>query len=303
MNAVNFISFPGLGIGEMEIHRVALSMGSIKIYWYGLIITLAIVLGFVVACIRAKKVGISFDTMLDYVIFTIIFAIIGARLYYVAFSDQTYESFYDIIAVWNGGLAIYGGLIAGFFTLLVVSKIKRISFPKILDVAAPAVMLGQAIGRWGNFMNGEAYGYNPEKIALYANNIFRMDIRAEGSDFVRHTLPTFLFESVWNVIGLLVIVLVIDKIKKYDGQIVLFYITWYGFGRGWIEMLRSDSLYLFDIKVSSLLGFVCFIAGVILLAVFGAKEKRRVLDDAHYDSIYSDNTDSTEEADGKSDLQ
>ena len=297
MNAVNYISFPGLGIGEMEIHRVALSLGPIKIYWYGLIITLAIILGFAFACVRAKKVGISFDTMLDYVIFTIVFSLIGARLYYVIFSGQTYDSFYDVIAVWNGGLAIYGGLIAGFFTLLTVSRIKHISFPKMLDIVAPAVMLGQAIGRWGNFMNGEAYGYNPEKIALYANNIFRMDIRAEGSDFVRHTLPTFLFESAWNVIGLLIIIFVIDKIKKYDGQAVLFYLTWYGFGRGWIEMLRSDSLYFFDIKISSLVGFLCFIAGVILMAVFGARARRKRLDSAHYDSIYSDN-DVADEAEG-----
>ena len=121
MNAVNFISFPGLGIGEMEIHRVALSVGPFKIYWYGLIITLAIILGFAFACMRAKKAGISFDTMLDYVIFVVIFSITGARLYFVAFSDQTYSSFYDVIAVWNGGLAIYGGLIAGFFTILVIS--------------------------------------------------------------------------------------------------------------------------------------------------------------------------------------
>ena len=297
MNAVNYISFPGLGIGEMEIHRVALSLGPVKIYWYGLIITLAIVLGFAFACIRAKKVGISFDTMLDYVIFVVIFSITGARLYYVVFSDQTYESFYDIIAVWNGGLAIYGGLITGFFTIMVVSKIKHISFPKMLDIVAPAAMLGQAIGRWGNFMNGEAYGYNPEKIALYESNIFRMDIRAEGSDFVRHTLPTFLFESVWNVIGLLVIVFVVDKIKKYDGQAVLFYLTWYGFGRGWIEMLRSDSLYLFDIKVSSLIGFLCFITGIILMSVFSAKARRDRLDNIHYDSIYSDSDNSNDNAD------
>ena len=159
----------------------------------------------------------------------------------------------------------------------------------MLDIIAPAAMLGQAIGRWGNFMNGEAYGYNPAKIALYENNIFRMDIRAEGSDFVRHTLPTFLFESAWNIIGLLVIIFIIDKIKKYDGQVILFYLTWYGFGRGWIEMLRSDSLYFFDIKISSLVGFACFVAGVILMSVFSAKEKRRRLDDVHYDSIYSDN--------------
>ena len=282
---------------------IAFCIGPVCVRWYGLLIATALLIGAVGGCYACRKAGIDEDDFLTIFMAMAVAAIIGARAYYVIFNLPYYLNHPDqIIAVWNGGLAIYGGLIAGFFTLLVVSKIKRISFPKILDVVAPAVMVGQAIGRWGNFMNGEAYGYNPEKIALYANNIFRMDIRAEGSDFVRHTLPTFLFESVWNVIGLLVIIFVIDKIKKYDGQIVLFYITWYGFGRGWIEMLRSDSLYLFDIKVSSLLGFLCFIAGVILMAVFSAKEKRRVLDDAHYDSIYSDDTDGEGNTDGESDV-
>ena len=154
-------------------------------------------------------------------------------------------------------------------------------------------MLGQAIGRWANFVNAEAYGYNPDEIALYENNIFRMDIRAPGSDFVRHTLPTFLFESVWNIIGLLILVFIIEKMKKFDSQSILFYMTWYGFGRTWIEMLRSDSLYLSDIRVSSLLGFLCFVAGITLMIIFGSKAKRKRLDSIEYTSIYSDNTDDT----------
>ena len=289
MNTVNYISFPGLGIGEMEINKIAFSFGDFSIRWYGIIVTLAIVCGFAYAIVRARKINVNFDSMLDYAIFTVISAIIGARLYYVAFSGDTYNSFIEVISVGNGGLAIYGGLIGGLIAIICVSAVKKVKLAQILDVAAPCVMLGQAIGRWANFINAEAYGYNPDKIALYADNIFRMDIRATGSEFVRHTLPTFLFESVWNVIGLLILVLVIEKIKKYDGQSVLFYVTWYGFGRTWIEMLRSDSLYISDIRVSSLLGFLCFLAGVILMIILGAKARRNRLDDVEYESIYSNN--------------
>ncbi len=287
MNTVNYISFPGLGIGEMAINKVALSIGSISIRWYGIIITVAIICGFALACLRARKIGVSFDSMLDYAIFTVISAIVGARLYYVAFSGDTYSSFIDVIAVWNGGLAIYGGLIGGLIAIICVSAVKKVKLAKILDVAAPCVMLGQAIGRWANFVNAEAYGYNPAKIALYQDNLFRMDIRVPGSDFVRHTLPTFLFESVWNIIGIIILVLLIERFKKYDGQSVLFYVTWYGFGRTWIEMLRSDSLYISDIRVSSLLGFLCFLTGVILMLVLGMRAKRARLDSADYESIYS----------------
>ncbi len=284
---VNYISFPGLGIGEMAINKIAISIGDLQIRWYGIIVTLAIICGFAFACVRARKIGISFDSMLDYAVFTIFFAILGARLYYVAFSGDTYDSFIDVIAVWNGGLAIYGGLLGGVITIIVISKIKKISIIKMLDVVAPCAMLGQVIGRFANFVNAEAYGYNPEKIAQYENNLFRMDIRTEGSDFVRHTLPTFLFESMWNLVGLLILLFVIEKIKKYNGQSVLFYVTWYGFGRTWIEMFRSDSLYISDVRVSSLIGFLCFLAGITLMIIFGLRAKRARLDDVEYESIYS----------------
>ena len=199
----------------------------------------------------------------------------------------------DWIAGWNGGLAIYGGLIEGLIAVIIVSIVKKIRIPKLQEVRESPIILGQAVGKWAKFVNAEAYGYNPDKIALYENNIFRMDIRAEGATFVRHTLPTFLFESVWNIIGLLILVLIIEKMKKFDSQSILFYMTWYGFGRTWIEMLRSDSLYLSDIRVSSLLGFLCFVAGVTLMIIFGSKAKRKRLDSIEYTSIYSDNTDNT----------
>lgn len=294
----NFISFPGIGIGEMKINKIALDFGNIEIRWYGVIIAIAMVCGFALACFRAKKKGISFDTMLDYGIFVIVSAIIGARLYYVIFDKGgVYESFIDVIAIWNGGLAIYGGLIAGLLAIIGVSKFKKISIPKMLDIVAPCAMLGQAIGRFANFMNAEAYGYNSAKPALYEDFFLRMDIREPESTFVRHTMPTFLLESVWNIIGLVIILFILERFKKYEGQTTLFYVTWYGFGRMWIEMLRADSLYIFgDIRVSSLLGFLCFIAGVIMMIYFGARAKQKKRDSAEYVSMYSDETETSEES-------
>ncbi len=301
MNTVNFISFPGLGIGEMRIDKIAFSVFGLEIRWYGIIIAFAMIAGFTLACRRAKKVGISVDSMLDYGIYTIIFGVIGARLYYVIFSGGSYHSFYDVIAIWNGGLAIYGGLIAGIITVFTVCRIKKQSFPAMLDIIAPCAMLGQVIGRWGNFVNAEAYGYNPDKIALYENSFLRMDIRADGSEFVRHTMPTFLLESLWNLIGLILILLVVDRLKKYDGQIVLFYLTWYGLGRTFIEMLRSDSLYISDIRVSSLLGFLCFLSGLALMIIFGLKAKRKKLDEVPYESIYSKNESTSDQSGSNAD--
>lgn len=301
MNTLNYISFPGLGIGEMAINKIAFTIGDVSIRWYGIIVTLAIICGIAFATFRARKLGISFDSMLDYAIFAVLFGVIGARLYYVAFSGDTYDSFLDVIAIWNGGLAIYGGIIGGFIAVALVSHFKKIKLSDMLDVLAPCVMLSQAIGRFGNFVNAEAYGYDPNRIALYENNLFRMDIRAAGSSFTRHTLPTFLFESAWNILGLIILLLVVERLKKYSGQSILFYFTWYGFGRTWIEMLRSDSLYFSDIRVSSLLGFLCFLVGLILMIIFGTRARRKKLDDVDYTSIYSTSSDTGESAIASSD--
>lgn len=289
----NYISFPGLGIGEMKINKIALEIGSLQIRWYGVIITVAIILGFTLACVRAKKKGIVFDTMLDYGIFVIISAIIGARLYYVIFDpDGVYTSFIDVIAVWRGGLAIYGGLIGGLIAIIAVSKFKKISIVKMLDIIAPCAMLGQAIGRFANFVNAEAYGWDKNNRALYENLFFRMDIRAPGTDTVRHTLPTFLLESLWNIIGLLIILFILERFKKFEGQTVLFYISWYGLGRGFIELFRSDSLYIGAFKVSSLLGFACFLFGTIMSVCLGVRARRKRLDEEEYTSMYSDRLES-----------
>lgn len=266
------IAFPGLGIDTFSIDPVAFSIpifGGISVRWYGLIITIGIILAFLYCSYRAKQEGIVFDHLLDIAIFTIVFGIIGARTGYVLFSlkDHTYESFYDVIAIWNGGLQIYGAIIAGAITIIVVCLIKKLNPLKMLDATAPAVMIGQILGRWGNFCNGEAHG----GIVSEGNPLYFLRMGLFPHDFkdvsdMAYVHPTFLYESVWNLIGFVIIHFLYKK-KKFDGQIVLMYLAWYGFGRMFIEMLRTDSLMLGPIRISVLIGFICFVLGTALIVI------------------------------------
>ncbi|MBR5527841.1 MAG: prolipoprotein diacylglyceryl transferase [Clostridia bacterium] len=268
------ISFPGLFKTVFEIDPVATpDWFPLEIRWYGIAILIGMLGAFFYASYRAKQSGISFDDMLDYVIFTIPSGIIGARLYYVLFNLSDYTSFYEIIAIWNGGLAIYGGIIGGLIAIILVSKVKKIHLPTMLDCAAPGVMIGQICGRWGNFFNAEAYGIL-EKISFpfigdistptFAENFpLRMVIsNSRVGEIAVH--PTFLYESAWNLLGFILINIYFKK-KKFDGEIVLMYVSWYGIGRFFIEGLRGDSLMLGTFRVSQVLALVCFIAGVIAI--------------------------------------
>ena len=280
------VSFPGLGIGSFELDPVAFTLfGGIQVRWYGIIITLGIILAFTYCSIRAKQEGVIFDDLLDIAIFTVIFGVIGARLYYVLTSLDKYDSFYDMISIWNGGIAIYGALIAGGITILLVCKHKKIKFLKIFDAAAPGVMIGQFLGRWGNFFNGEAYGVEvAEGSPLY---FIRMGLlpNIESSVRMHFFHPTFLYESVWNVIGFIIINACYKK-KKFDGQIFLMYISWYGFGRMLIEGLRTDSLYVGVFRISQVVGFICFIVGSLLLTLNLLKARRAALTAKEYSAAY-----------------
>ncbi len=262
------VSFPGLGIGEFTVDRVAFDLFGKPIYWYGVIIMLGIVAAFIHAYLRCKQEGIKGDDVLDVGIFTVIFGVIGARLYYVLTTLDTheYESFTDVIAVWEGGLAIYGGIIAGTTAIVLTALYKKINPLKITDTIAPGVGLAQAIGRWGNFMNGEAYGYEvAQGHPLYS---FRMGLVSDYTEGVgmRYYHPTFLYESLWNVVGFVIITLLYRK-KKFNGQITLMYFAWYGFGRMFIEGLRTDSLYVGPFRISQVVGAACFLAGTTLLII------------------------------------
>lgn len=279
----NIISFPGLGIEEFALNPVAFTIFGIDIRWYGIIITLGMIVGYLVARRNAGIEGIKSDDILDLAIYLIIFSIIGARLYYVIMKPSLFKSFFDVINIRSGGLAIYGGVGAGALTILIFSKIKKISTAKLLDAVAPGLIIGQAIGRWGNFCNAEAHGTVtdlPWRMGIY-DDIY---ISADGviSRVCNYYHPTFLYESLWNLIGFALLMLWYRK-KTFNGQIALMYITWYGFGRFFIEGLRTDSLYLFEstlgetIRVSQLVAGICFVAGTIALAVLGRKAKRRKL--------------------------
>ena len=281
------MSFPGLGIGEFTVNPVAFTLfNKIEVRWYGIIITLAIVTAFAYCAYRAKQEEILFDDLLDMTIFAVIFGIFGARLYYVLTSLDEFDSFYEAIAIWNGGLAIYGGIIAGALTVFIICKIKKINFYKVADAAAPGVMIAQAIGRWGNFFNGEAFGEKvSEDFFMSMGLISRNTLLFFETSKMVYVHPTFLYESLWNVIGFVLINLVYKK-KKFDGQIVLMYVAWYGFGRMLIESLRIDSLYVGVFRISQVVGFVCFIVATTTLIFFLAKARRERITAGAYEAAY-----------------
>lgn len=264
MEKTTYISFPGLGIDEFRVDNVAFTIFGHHIMWYGIIITVGIIAAFFYANYRAThNEKIKNDDVLDYAIYLVIFGIIGARLYYVFTKFDSFKAdslgatLYNIIAVWEGGLAIYGGIIAGFIALVIVSLVKKIQLGKALDMIAPGVMLGQLIGRWGNFCNAEAFGSE-------TSLPWRMGLRDISEEAAVYVHPTFLYESLWNLLGFIIINIVYKR-KKFDGQIFLMYISWYGFGRMFIEGLRTDSLYVGDFRISQLVGFFCFFIGLALL--------------------------------------
>lgn len=285
------MSFPGLGIEEFTVSKVAFSFSLfgklIEVRWYGIIITLGIILAFAYAYMRSKREKIILDDLLDITIFTVIFGVMGARAYYVltTLGEGLYHSFYDVIAIWEGGLAIYGGIIAGFFTVLIVCKIKKINPLRAYDMTAPAVMIGQILGRWGNFFNGEAYGYVVEEGSpLY---FLRMGLipNINSSTQMYYFHPTFLYESLWNLLGFIIINICYQK-KKFNGQILYMYFAWYGFGRMFIEGLRTDSLYVGPFRISQVVGFCCFVGGTILLAYNFFKLHKAKLASGAYEAAY-----------------
>ena len=266
------VSFPGLGIGEISFNKVAFSLfGTIEVRWYGIIMVTGIILAFLYAYYRSKHEGISFDDLLDYAIFTVLSGIVGARLYYVITSGQKY-TFGEIFAIWNGGIAIYGAIIGGATALLCVSLYKKIKWQKAFDMVCPGVMIGQIVGRWGNFFNGEAYGESPAADSLLY--FMRMELRHEDWMNSYVCQPTFLYESLWNLVGFLIINALYKK-KKYDGQVFLMYITWYGFGRMFIEGLRTDSLMVGSFRISQVVAFLCFTVGFALLVYLGVRASNR----------------------------
>ncbi len=261
---MNPIVFPGLGL-EFHIPRVAFSVFGKEIYWYGILIMLGFVLAYLYAARYCTRFGIRKDDVLDFILCAAPGGIIGARIYYVLFYLSIYRNpdgsfnWREAVAIWDGGLAIYGGVIAGILILLAVCKVKKLRFLAFADLAVHGLFIGQTLGRWGNFCNQEAYG-GPTTLP------WRMGLTVGGTYIEVH--PTFLYESLWNLAGLAIVHFFLRKRRKFDGEIFLFYLAWYGLGRVWIEGLRTDSLYLFGtgIRVSQLLAGLSFvIAGGLLV--------------------------------------
>ena len=251
------ISFPSLGITMNP--PGSFTIGPLTIHLYGVIIAAGLMLAVLYACRRSREFGIKEDDVIDGVLWVTPFAIICARLYYCLFSWDSYaDDPISILYIWNGGLAIYGGVIGAAIGVIVFCKIKKIKIPALLDLVALGFLIGQAMGRWGNFFNREAFGCRTD-------SFFRMGLLNSITGTVGYFHPTFLYESVWNVIGFVMLHFA-SKHRQYDGQIALGYAAWYGLGRTFIEGLRTDSLYLGVFRVSQLLAAVtCFAALVVLV--------------------------------------
>lgn len=261
---MNTVAFPGLGL-TFHLDRVALSLGSFQIYWYGVIIALGAVLA-VFFCMRTgPRLGIQGNDFLDVLLFALPGGILGARLYYIIFNPSLYVKagggidWAACVNIHKGGLAIYGGILAGTLIVFLVSRHKKIPFPAMVDLCTFGLLIGQIAGRWGNFVNVEAYGGETDLP-------WRMGIETAQGYWEVH--PTFLYESLWNLLGFFLLLLVLGKgLRKFDGMLFLLYLAWYGFGRGLIEGLRTDSLYFFDtgLRVSQLLGFASCVLALLLL--------------------------------------
>lgn len=247
------LEFPGLGL-SFELNRVAFSVFGVQIFWYGIIITLAFFVFALVAVRRAKEFGVEPDRVIDAMIFTALGGVIGTRLYFVAFSWENYR--HNLLGIFNfraGGLAIYGGIIAGGLCLILFCRVKKLKPLPMLDLFGSGMLIAQAIGRWGNFVNIEAFGTE-------TNAPWRM-LSPDITIYPVH--PTFLYESLWNIIGFILISLYIKR-RKFDGEITLMYIGWYGIGRAVIEGMRADSLMIGGLRVSQVVAVLCVIAAAAL---------------------------------------
>lgn len=262
------VSFPGLG-WSFDISPVAFSIGGFQVYWYGVIIGAGFLLALWMALSSLKRFGIDKNGFIDCVLVGLVCGLLGARLYYVFFKWDYYSQHLDeLLAIHNGGLAIYGGVIGGLLGGCLVARHKKLPIPAILDVTVMGFLIGQGLGRWGNFFNQEAFG-TPTDLP------WRMVSENTGGVGVH---PCFLYESLWCLLGFGLLYWFSRKWRQYDGQIFLLYLVWYGAERMVVEGLRTDSLYtpLFGLRVSQIVAAVTMLLGVILLIVFRRRRTKAV---------------------------
>ena len=282
----NLVQFPGLGL-SFEINRVAFSIGGFNIYWYGVCIAFGICLALVFAFRHSVEFGVDPDSMVDVILIGIVLGIVSARAYYVAMAPFEYESIWEMIAIRDGGLAIYGGIIGGFLFGGLACKRRGVPVLPMFDLTAMGFLLGQGCGRWGNFFNQEAFGCNttlPWGMYSEATKAYLM-----GSTVTVHSgvvidpnlpvHPTFLYESIWCFVGFILLFRYIKK-RRFNGDIALRYMIWYGAGRFWIEALRTDSLMLvpsIGLRASQLVAGIAVVVGVAAEIYFTHKFKDKPL--------------------------
>ena len=257
------ITFPHLGLC-LDPDRVAFSLLGKPIYWYGVIIALGFALALVYCLRRCESFGLTGDNVLDMLLAAVPSAIVCSRAYYCLFNWSAYAADpISVLYIWEGGLAIYGAILGAAAALLIVCHVKKINTPAMLDIGGLGLPIGQAVGRWGNFFNREAFGVIREG----ADPFFKMGL-ADAAGRVTYVHPTFLYESLWNAAGF-VLLHFLSKRRKYDGQVFTMYVFWYGLGRGIIEGLRADSLYIpgTNLRISQLLALCSCVAAAALLLV------------------------------------
>ena len=260
MNPANYtsISFPFLGV-EVNPGR-ALDIGPLSVHYYGLAIALGLLLAVAYGMKHSRRAGLTPDDILDGVLWITPLAILCARIYYCAFSWEQYrDDPLSVLYIWNGGIAIYGSVIGAVLGVVIFCRRKHCSLPALLDLVLTCFLIGQCLGRWGNFFNREAFGGATD-------SFFRMGLFNDVQGPWEYYHPTFLYESVWNALGFLLLHALSPR-RQYDGQIALGYCAWYGLGRSWIEGLRVDSLYLGSLRVSQMLAIVTCLAAMAVLTI------------------------------------
>lgn len=282
----NTVTFPGLGL-SFEVNRIAFTIGGVSIYWYGVVIACGLCLALAFAFRHCKEFGVDGDAMIDVIIIGVVLGIASARAFYVAMAPFKYESIWDMLAIRDGGLAIYGGIIGGFLFGGLACKWRKVPMLPMFDLTGMGFLIGQGIGRWGNFFNQEAFGYNTtlpwgmyseatEYYLTYRNVTVPDGVTVDPTQPVH---PTFLYESIWCLVGLLLLFLYTKK-RKFNGDIALRYLIWYGAGRFWIESLRTDSLMLvpsIGLRVSQVIAAVAVVGGLIAEIILTRKYKGKPL--------------------------
>ena len=274
----NFLSFPRLGL-ELYVKSTAFTLFGFSVTWYGILITIGMMLAMIYVFRRMRSFGLDADRALDGIIGGVIGGILGARIYYVIFHWESYAGDWKLIFnIRNGGLAVYGGLIGGLLVGSVVCKLRKVRLLPMFDLVSLGFLIGQCIGRWGNFTNHEAFGCNTDSIfGMTSGNIQSWIARnyPDGSLIADQPVhPCFFYESMWCLLGFILLHIISKKWRKFDGQIFLMYVIWYGTGRFFIEGLRTDSLYAGTLKVSQVVAVISVTAAVVLLLIGFARTKR-----------------------------